>query len=89
MKCSRQSNAKLVDFSKTKDKNMQYMIQAFVGRRSLNPPSMRVIQKWFSATPAEYVLSQVNEAVYNGKIDIRRNGLSQRAGYVYQVNDEK
>lgn len=79
--------AKAVDFSKTKDGNMQHMIQAFVGRRSLNPPSLRVIQKWFSATPAEYVASQVGEAVYNEMIDVRRNGLSRNAGYVYQVRD--
>lgn len=83
MNCSRQSNAKLVDFSKTKEGNMQHMIQAFVGRRSLNPPSMRTIQKWFSATPAEYVAAQVDDAVASCKIDMRRNGLSRRAGYVY------
>lgn len=46
--------------------------------------SLREIQKHFSGTPKDFVAAQV-EALYNEQaVTIRRNGLSRRAGYVYQ-----
>lgn len=86
MKATYTSNAKAVDFSKTKDGNMQHMIQAFVMRRQSGTVSKRTIQKWFSATPPEYVSAQIDAAVDSGKVTMGRNGLSRRAGYVYDAD---
>jgi hypothetical protein len=84
MNAARTPNAKAVDFSQTRERNMEHCIQAFVMRRS--SVSLRTIQKWFSATPPEFVAEQVDAAVRSQKIAIRRNGLSRRAGYVYEAD---
>jgi hypothetical protein len=74
---------KAVDFSKT-SVTMQHAIQAFVMRRG--SVSLRVIQKWFCATPAYFVAAQVDDTVQSGKITMRRNGTTKRAGYVYEAD---
>jgi hypothetical protein len=78
--------AKAVDFSKTKDGAMRGVLLKFLVRREA--ASLRTIERWFSATPSEFVRSEIDHAIEDGVIAIRRNGLSRRAGYAYVINSE-
>jgi hypothetical protein len=81
MNASRAQANRRVDFSKA-SVSMHAAIMTFLKRRE--QASLREIQKHFSGTPKEFVAAQI-EALHNEQaITIRRNGLSRRAGYVYQ-----
>ena len=81
MNASIQQANRRVDFSQA-SVSMHGAIMDFLKRRE--QASLSEIQKHFSGTPGEFVAAQV-EALHNEQaITIRRNGLSRRAGYVYQ-----
>ena len=86
MTCSRTSPQRQIDYSAVKPGiDMQHAIQAFVGRRQSGTVTLRVIQKWFRATPPEFTAKKVAEAVDSQKIDIQRTSPNRkRTGYVYQ-----
>ena len=47
--------------------------------------TLRQIQKWHCGTPKEAVAHEVNELVYEGKLNIMRSGPRGRCQYFYEV----
>jgi hypothetical protein len=87
MTTSRTSPQRSIDYSAVRPGiDMQHAIQAFVGRRMSGTVSLRVIQKWFRATPPEFTSAKVDEAVHSGKIQMYRTSANRkRTGYIYET----
>jgi hypothetical protein len=84
MNCSQSQANRRVDFSQTTVYPDGALLEFLHKHGSA---SLRTIQRHFSGTPAIFIAARVDIMLDRCAITIRRNGLSRRAGYVYQVRE--
>lgn len=81
-----------LDFSQLPPAALRTRMLTLIGGRikpRTNGTRLKEILRSFGGTPAGVVHKCINDLLTDGKLEIRRAGLSRRAGYLYFVTGKQ